>query len=123
MRRKLMAWYRDEEIQTLKMHGSARRRARRFAVKPGPEGPGMVPDFKGLKARAPRTSCRLGFAGGVGSDPFENGTNGDAAGTFRDVRLGVLDPGDASDVEMNPGGVFGEDVEELGSINGSAPPA
>ena len=59
----------------------------------------------------------------VAADPFEDAADAEAAGAFGDVGFGVFVPGHAGDVEVDPGGFVGEDVQELGCGAGSAPAA
>jgi len=46
--------------------------------------------------------------------PLDDGADGDSGGPFGDPGLGGFYPGYSGDVEVDPGRVFGEDVEELG---------
>jgi len=56
----------------------------------------------------------------VAACPLQDGADGYAAGAFGDVWLGVFEPGEAGDVEVNPGGVFREDFQKLSGGDGSA---
>jgi hypothetical protein len=71
----------------------------------------------------------LSFDGGsLGVEPvgelageFDEGADGDAAGTFGDPRLVGFHPGCPGDIEMDPGSVFDEFLEEHCCGHGAAP--
>lgn len=50
----------------------------------------------------------------VAADPFQDAADAEAAGAFGDEGLGVFVPGHAGNVEVDPGGVACEDLQELG---------
>ena len=70
-----------------------------------------------LELPAPARGTRLG---GIAPHPFQDGADGNAAGAFGDEGFVFVDPGEAGDVEVNPGRVFGKDVKEFSGGDGSA---
>src|ERR1017187_5977795 len=63
---------------------------------------------------------RLTGLRGEASHPFQNRAHGDSAGTARDVWFRFVNPRQAGNVEMNPRGVFGENLQEFRRGAGSA---
>src|SRR5712692_11284373 len=53
-------------------------------------------------------------------DEVDEGAEGDARGAFGEPRLGVVVPGGAGDVQVNPGRVAGKFLDEHGTGNGTA---
>src|SRR5271165_2304028 len=57
---------------------------------------------------------------GVSTDPFDDTADGDAAGSAGGPGLVGVEPGHAGDVEVQPGRVADEFLEEHGRVDGSA---
>src|SRR5579872_7239445 len=57
---------------------------------------------------------------GLGHDEVDEGAEGDAGGAFGEPGLGVVVPGGAGDVEVDPGGVAGEFADEPGAGDAAA---
>src|ERR1035441_7611698 len=55
--------------------------------------------------------------------PLQNRPHRDAAWSLGNVRFVLFDPCHAGDVQMDPGCIFREHLEELGSSNRAAPPS
>ena len=60
-------------------------------------------------------------SGSVRQNEVDEGAEGDAGGAFGEPGLGVVVPGGAGDVEMNPRRVAGEFLDEHGAGDGAAP--
>src|SRR5271154_633300 len=56
----------------------------------------------------------------VAADPLYDAADGYSGRTFGGPGFGFVHPGHAGDVEVNPGGVFGEFLQEHGGRDGSA---
>src|SRR2546427_12664340 len=56
----------------------------------------------------------------IRQDKVDEGAQGHAGGAFGKPRLGVVVPGSAGDVQVNPGGVAGEFLDEHGAGDGAA---
>src|SRR5712692_1315571 len=56
----------------------------------------------------------------IRQDEVDEGAEGDAGGAFGEPGLGVVVPGGAGDVQVNPGRVAGELLDEHGAGDGAA---
>src|SRR5260370_22696271 len=61
-----------------------------------------------------------GYRTSIGHHQVYEGTEGDAGGAFGEPGLGVVVPGSASDVQVNPRGLAGEFLDEHGAGDGAS---
>src|ERR1700734_662484 len=72
---------------------------------------------------APRLLPIVCSANLIASHPLQDRAHRNTAGAFRNIGLRILNPGDPSNVEMDPWRVFGKVMQKLGRDDCSTPPA